>query len=94
MRATDTGAEAFMTREQWQQRTSWNTVCARAAGRRKYNEQRRRFVGQVCDELVWPRLLKYGMFEWGVCARIAREIGVSRATACRYRQRIVRSLLA
>jgi hypothetical protein len=82
-----------MTREQWRQPTDWNTVCARAAGRKKYNEQQRRFVGQVCDELVLPRLLEYGFSSWGVCARIAREIGVSRATVCRYRQRLVKAML-
>jgi hypothetical protein len=82
-----------MTRAQWKQRTDWNTVCARAAGRKKYNEQRARYVGQVCDELVWPLLIRYGFETWGVCARVAREIGVSRATACRYRQRIVRAML-
>jgi hypothetical protein len=56
------GLEAFMivSREQWHRRTSWNEVCARAAGRKKYNEQRRRFVNQVIDELVWPKLMKYG----------------------------------
>jgi hypothetical protein len=82
-----------MTRQEWGRRTSWEEVCRRAAGRRKWNEQRRRFVGQVCDELVLPLLLGYGFDSWGVCARIAREIGVSRATVCRYRQKILRSML-
>jgi hypothetical protein len=82
-----------MTRQEWRQRTSWDQVCARAAGRRKYNERRRYFAAQVCDELVWPRLLEYGFDRWGVCARIPREIGVSRSTICRYRQRILRTLV-
>jgi hypothetical protein len=45
------------------------------------------------EELVWPRLLKYGFDRGGVCARIAREIGVSRATACRYRKHILKALV-
>jgi hypothetical protein len=82
-----------MTREQWRQRTDWNTVCARAAGRRKYNEQRRHFAGQVCDELVLPMLLEYGFDRWGVCAKVGRELGLSRATVCRMRQRILKAML-
>lgn len=82
-----------LTRQQWGQRRDWNTICATAAGRRKINEARRRFADQVCDELVWPRLMKYGYDKWGTCSRIAREIGVHRSTVCRYRQRIFRELL-
>jgi hypothetical protein len=82
-----------VSREQWRSRTSWNEVCARSAGRRRFNEQRRRFVNQVIDELVWPRLMRYGLDKWGTCSRIAREIGVHRSTVCRYRQRIFRELL-
>jgi hypothetical protein len=87
------GGHRAMTRQEWHQPTDWNVVCARAAGRRKYNERRRLFAAQVCDELVWPLLLKYGFDSWGVCARIGREIGVSRATVCRYRQRILKALV-
>jgi hypothetical protein len=82
-----------LTRQQWTQRRSWDSVCATAAARRKYNEARRRFAAQVCDELVWPRLVKYGFDRWGVCSRIAREIGVHRSTVCRYRQWIFRGML-
>jgi hypothetical protein len=42
---------------------------------------------------VFPLLVRYGFDTWGVCARISKEIGVSRATACRHRQRIVRAML-
>ena len=50
-------------------------------------------MNQVIDEMVWPRLMKYGYDRWGVCARITREIGVSRVSVCRYRQKIIRDLL-
>jgi hypothetical protein len=82
-----------MTRQQWRQRTSWDEVCARQAGRRKYNESRRRYVGQVCDEVILPLLLKYGFDRWGTLTRVAEELGISKATTCRYRQRIVRGML-
>jgi len=37
------------------------------------------------------RLLReYGLVDHGVCARIARELGVSRATICRDRQALMR----
>ena len=83
---------ATWTREQWRRGTDWNTVCARAAARKKHNEARRRFMYQTIDQLVWPRLLKYGYDRWGVCAKIGREIGLSRSSVCRYRQRIFREL--
>jgi hypothetical protein len=82
-----------MTRQQWHARTDRQTVCRRQAGRRKYNERRRRFAGQVCDELVFPLLLEYGFDHWGVCARVGRELGLSRSTICRYRQRILKALV-
>jgi hypothetical protein len=81
-----------MTRAQWRSPTSWTECCCRAAGRRKYNEARRRYIGQVCDEVVLPLLRKYGFDDWGTCARIGREIGVSRATVSRYRRRIIRAM--
>jgi tRNA(Glu) U13 pseudouridine synthase TruD len=81
------------TREQWMQRTDWNTVCARAAGRRKYNEERRRFAAARRDELVWPLLLKYGWDTCGVVTRVAEALGISKATASRDRRAILRSML-
>jgi hypothetical protein len=83
-----------MTRQEWRHPASWNTVCARAAGRRKWNEWRRRFAGQRRDELVLPLLLKYGFDDWGTCARIAQEIGCHRSTVMRDRRIILRSMLA
>jgi hypothetical protein len=35
----------------------------------------------------------YGFDRWGVCSRIAREIGLSRSSVCRYRKRIFKGLL-
>jgi hypothetical protein len=77
----------------WSHPRSYTEAKSRLVGRQKLNMERKRFAGQVCDEVVWPLLLRYGMFEWGVCSRIAKEIGVSRATACRYRQRIFKAML-
>ncbi len=81
-----------LTRTQWRTYTDWPSVCRRAAGRRKYNEERQRYAGARAD-LVCKLLLEYGVDCWGVCARIARELSVSRATVCRDRQRLVRSLM-
>jgi DNA invertase Pin-like site-specific DNA recombinase len=81
------------TREQWRTRTDWNTVCARAAARKKWNEERRRFAGQRRDEEVWPLLLRYGIFEWGTLSRIARELGCHRSTILRDKQALLRSLV-
>jgi hypothetical protein len=77
----------------WRHPGSYQEARARLIGRQRLNAARRYYVGQVCDDLVLPRLLAYGFDSWGVCARIAREIGVSRASVCRYRQRIVRAML-
>jgi hypothetical protein len=92
MRATDTGAEAFMTREQWRTRTSWNDVCARAVGRKRYNQERRKWANERADE-VFKLLLAHGWNTWGVITRIAHELQVHKSTIARDRQRIERSML-
>lgn len=62
----------------WSNPTDWATVCKRNAGRRHYNSMRslqrtlRRFK-------VVELLGKYGILDHGVFARIARELGFTRA---------------
>jgi hypothetical protein len=87
------GGHRAMTRQEWSRRTDWNTVCARAAARRKYNEARRHFAGRRRDELVLPLLLQYGFDDWGTCARIARELGCHRSTIVRDRRAILKTML-
>ena len=81
-----------LTGQQWRQRRDWNTICATSSGRRKYNEQRRREAGER-QNVVLDLLARYGFDRWGVCARIARELSISRATVCRDRQRLFRGML-
>jgi hypothetical protein len=81
-----------LTRAQWTQRRNWDNVCATAAGRRKYNEERKRWAGERQD-LVFKLLLAYGLWDWGVCARIARELGCHRSTIVRDRRAILCALL-
>lgn len=54
--------------------------------------ERRYYTGQRRDELVWPLLLRYGIFEWGTLARIAREVGCHRSTILRDRRALLRSM--
>jgi hypothetical protein len=80
-----------MTRTQWRTRTDWQTVCRRAAGRRKYNQWQHAMAAARQNE-VFKLLLQYGLWDWGVCAQIARELGCSRSTIVRDRRAILRSL--
>jgi len=80
------------TKEQWRQRRDWNTICATSAGRRKYNLERRKWAAER-QTVVFELLVQYGFDRWGVCARIARELSISRATVCRDRQQLFRSML-
>jgi DNA-directed RNA polymerase specialized sigma subunit len=43
--------------------------------------------------VIWPLLLRYGLFEWGTLTKIAKEIGVHRSTVCRHRARIFKAML-
>ena len=81
-----------LTGQQWRTRGDWNTTCATAAGRRKYNQERKKWACERQD-VVWSLLLKYGLWNWGSCSRIARELSVSRATICRDRRSIIRQTL-
>jgi hypothetical protein len=81
-----------LTRTQWRARTDWNSVCARAVGRKRYNEERKRWAGERQDE-VFKLLLAYGWNRWGVVKRIAGELGVHKSTITRDRQQIERAML-
>jgi hypothetical protein len=66
---------------------------ARLIGRQRLNAERKRFAGLRRDQEVWPLLLKYGWDTWGVCTRIAEELGVHKSTITRDRRAILRSML-
>jgi hypothetical protein len=68
-----------MTRQEWSQHTDWQAVCARAAGRRRYNEWQRQFMNER-RELVWTLLIAGGLDRWGLPSDIARELGCHRST--------------
>jgi hypothetical protein len=80
-----------LSRQEWSARRGWDSVCRTSSGRRLYNEQRRKYANERRD-VVWELLLQYGLWDWGVCARISRVLSVSRATICRDRRAILRSL--
>jgi len=65
----------------WSARTSWETVCARAAGRRRYHAERQALQAKRWAKIIcrlpphpWPR---------GLQSALARELGVSRGTISR-----------
>jgi hypothetical protein len=58
-----------------------------------HSTERQRFAGQLCEEVVWPLLLRYGLFEWGTLTKIAKEVGLHKLTVCRHRQRILRAMM-
>jgi hypothetical protein len=65
----------------WSERTDFDTVCRRAAGRRHYNAVRQ-FRAAYRRSQVARLLLKFDLGR-GIQARIAAELGVSRSTVCR-----------
>lgn len=68
-------------------RLSFNQICKRAGGRRRYNRQRE--IAKDARRKEVERLLAvYGHKTAGVQARIARELGVSEATVSRDAQSI------
>jgi hypothetical protein len=82
-----------VTRIAWRHPANYAEAKSRLVGRQKLNAERQRFAGQLCDEVIWPLLLRYGLFEWGTLTKIAKEIGVHRSTVCRHRQRIFRAMV-
>jgi hypothetical protein len=86
------GGYRAMTRQEWGQRTSWEEVCARAAGRRKFNEWQRKFMNER-REYVWSLLVAGGLDRWGLLSEIARDLGVHRSTIMRDKRAFLRSLV-
>jgi hypothetical protein len=76
---------------EWSRRTSWDEVCRRVAGRRKYNQWQRAMAAARQDE-VFTLLLAYGWHTWGTLTKIAQELQVHRSTITRDRQRIMRAM--
>jgi hypothetical protein len=71
----------------WGAATDFDIVCRRAAGRRRYNAQRRaqkqyRRAQILCRTVGLPR------GTWGLQAALARALGVSPSTICRDMQAI------
>jgi hypothetical protein len=62
---------------EWTSPASWDVVCRRSAGRRRYHAVRR-LRRDLRRERVAELLLRYGLGR-GVQARIARELGVHRS---------------
>ncbi len=65
----------------WKDYIPWDTVCRRASGRRGYNAHRK-FAAAWRRTRVSDLLVKWGL-EYGIQARIAKELGVSEATISR-----------
>ena len=61
---------------------TFDEVCRRAGGRRRYNAERQRGAEKRRAEVA-RLLVKYGRHKRGTRARIARELGVSEATVSR-----------
>jgi hypothetical protein len=76
---------------QWRIRTDWNTVCARSSGRRHYPAARQQAARARRDQ-VFELLLRHGWDNFGVCAKIARELHVHRCTIVRDRQTLLREM--
>lgn len=74
----------------WSAPTDWETVCKRNAGRRHYNAWRKFKAAYRRHVLVIEAADRLGLslWAWGTCARIARELNVSRSTVCRDLQAI------
>jgi hypothetical protein len=62
----------------WSQPTTWNEVCQRSSGRRKYHGIRR--LRMRVRRLTVSRHLQREGFGYGVKAQLARTLGVSKAT--------------
>lgn len=73
----------------WSKPTSWEEVCRRSGGRKRYNALRS-FRRDHRRKQVVDLLGHYGMIDRGVYARIARELGVHRSVICRDVQFLLR----
>jgi hypothetical protein len=82
-----------VTRTAWSHPANYQEAKARLIGRQRLNAERKRFAGQLCDEVIWPLLLKHGLFTWGTLTKVAEEVGLHKSTVCRHRQRIFKAML-
>jgi hypothetical protein len=89
----ETGGLMTVSGHDWSHPSNYAEAKARLIGRQRLNRKRQRFAGQLCDEVIWPLLLRYGLFEWGTLTRVAQEIGVHKSTVCRHRARILKGML-
>jgi hypothetical protein len=80
-----------ISRANWRTPTDWATVCARSSGRRKWNAARQQ-AARARQDQVFKLLLSYGWGNFGVCAKIAREMHVHRCTIVRDRQTLLREM--
>jgi hypothetical protein len=63
--------------------STFDAICKRAGGRRRYNAQRKAAAAKRFAEVrrLWALYsAKHGRYKRGLQARIARELGVSRTT--------------
>jgi hypothetical protein len=74
----------------WSAPTTADEVARRAGGRKHYNSWRRWLAFCRRHTEVARRLFAQGAWTRGVQARLARELGVSRATICRDVQYLLR----
>jgi len=66
----------------WSARTSWDTVCRRAAGRRRYHSIRR-LRATLRQRQIIKLISRKGGMRRGIQAWLARKLGVSEATISR-----------
>jgi hypothetical protein len=73
----------------WTAKVSDAEAARRAGARAHYNSIRRIQAAQRRRKVL-ALLGRYGWRKWGAVSRIARELGVDRATICRDRQWLTR----
>jgi hypothetical protein len=73
----------------WRWRIPNDECCRRACGRSRYN-RRRQFLAVERRVEVIRLLRQFGMMKYGTLTAIAKLLGVSVATICRDRQRLLR----
>lgn len=66
----------------WTKKTDFDTVCKRAAGRRRYNAKRRA-EAKARYKIVIEAIMPPGGCKRGSQAQLARALGVHRSTICR-----------
>lgn len=66
----------------WSEKTDFDAVCKRAAGRRRYNAKRRAEARERYLQVV-EAIMPTGGHMRGTQAQLARVLGVHRSTICR-----------